>query len=81
MEHSKPENPSKTAHRGQICPRPVHPLFIPYSKGKSATKCFNTRATIQKLYEAMYQKPYMFEEGIYAKIDNTPTIGIGNLKN
>ena len=31
-------------------------------------KCLNTRAklTIQKLYEAMYQKPYMIEEGIYA---------------
>lgn len=37
-------------------------------------KCLNTRAklTIQKLYEAMYQKPYMIEEGIYARIDNNP---------
>lgn len=37
-------------------------------------KCLNTRAklTIQKLYESMYQKPYMIEEGIYAKIDNNP---------
>ena len=37
-------------------------------------KCLNTRAklTIQKLYESMYQKPYMIEEGIYAKISNHP---------
>lgn len=37
-------------------------------------KCLNTRAklTIQKLYEAMYQKPYMIEEGVYAKINNNP---------
>ena len=35
----------------------------------------NTRAKLvtQKLYEAMYQKPYMIEEGIYAKIDNNQT--------
>lgn len=37
-------------------------------------KCLNTRAklTIQKLYEAMYHKPHMIEEGIYAKINNNP---------
>lgn len=34
----------------------------------------NTRAklVIQKLYEAMYQKPYMIEEGRHAKISNNP---------
>lgn len=33
-------------------------------------KCLNTRAklTIQKLYEAMYRKPSMIEEGISTTI-------------
>ena len=37
-------------------------------------KCLNTKAklTIQKLYESMYRKPYMIEEGVYAKINNNP---------
>lgn len=37
-------------------------------------KCLNTRAklTIQKLYETMYRKPYMIEEGIYTRINNNP---------
>ena len=37
-------------------------------------KCLNTHAKLvaQKLYEFMYQKPYMIEEGVYAKIDKNP---------
>ena len=37
-------------------------------------KCLNARAklSIQKLYEAMYDSRYMIEEGIYARIDNSP---------
>ena len=37
-------------------------------------KCLNTRAKLitQKLYEAMYQKPYMIREGNHARINNNP---------
>lgn len=36
--------------------------------------CLNTRAKliIQKLYESMYQKPYMIREGHHARINNNP---------
>lgn len=37
-------------------------------------KCLNTRAKIiaLKLYESMYQEPYMIEEGLYSQY--LPTI-------
>lgn len=37
-------------------------------------KCLNTKAklVIQKLYESMYQSPYMIREGHHARINNNP---------